>query len=241
MNDFKYSGEELDVFGGAHNWKSYWVEKIRSYIGKNVLEVGAGIGATTMALKNVPHDAWFCVEPDPLLCEKILERKSTGEIASNVRIQNCTALDLVGKNKFDTILYIDVLEHIENDREELEIALSLLNDGGVIIILSPAHNYLYSQFDKKIGHHRRYNKKELSKIIPSGMLIKQMLYMDSVGFFASLANKIILKQSDPTAAQVGVWDKVMVPLSRMIDPIILNLAGKSILAICQKKRGSNEI
>jgi hypothetical protein len=235
MNDFKYSGEELDVFGGAHNWKSYWVEKIRPYIGKDVLEVGAGIGATTMALKNVPHDSWFCVEPDPVLCEKIIQKKSTGEIASNVKIQTCTALDLVGKKKFDTILYIDVLEHIENDREELKIGLSLLNDGGVIIILSPAHNYLYSPFDKKIGHYRRYNKKELTEIVPLDMLIKQMQYMDSVGFFASLANKLILKQSDPTKAQVEVWDKAMVPLSKIIDPIIFNLAGKSVLAILQKE------
>jgi ubiquinone/menaquinone biosynthesis C-methylase UbiE len=235
MNDFKYSGEELDVFGGAHNWKAYWVEKIRPHIGKNVLEVGAGIGATTVALKYTPHDSWLCVEPDPLLCDKIRQRKNAGEIASNVQILNCTALDLVGKNKFDTILYIDVLEHIENDSEELKIALKLLKVGGALIILSPAHNYLYSQFDKKIGHYRRYNKKELSEIIPSDMLIKQMQYMDSIGFFASVANKLILKQSDPTKAQVWFWDKVMVPLSRIFDPIIFNLAGKSILVICQKR------
>lgn len=235
MNDFKYSGEELDLFGAAYNWKSYWVEKIRPYIGKNVLEVGAGIGATTMALKNAPYDSWFCVEPDPLLCEKILQRKSTGEIASNVQILNCTALDLVGKNKFNTILYVDVMEHIEDDREELKIALSLLSEGGMIVILSPAHNYLYSPFDKKIGHYRRYNKKMLSEIIPTGLLIRHMQYMDSVGFFASLANKLILKQSDPTAAQVEVWDKAMVPLSKIIDPLICNLAGKSILAILQKE------
>jgi ubiquinone/menaquinone biosynthesis C-methylase UbiE len=235
MNDFKYSGEELDVFGQAHNWKSYWVEKIRPYIGKDVLEVGAGIGATTIALKNVPHDSWFCVEPDPILCEKIIQRKSAGEIASNVQILNCTALDLVDKNKFDTILYIDVLEHIENDREELEVALGLLREGGRIIILSPAHNYLYSPFDKKIGHYRRYNKQILSKIIPSGMRVEILHYIDSIGFFASLANKLILKQSDPSRSQVAFWNKTMIPLSRIIDPIFLNLAGKSILAILQKE------
>jgi ubiquinone/menaquinone biosynthesis C-methylase UbiE len=235
MNDFKYSGEELDVFGDAHNWKSYWVKKISPYIGKDVLEVGAGIGATTMAFKNVPHDSWICIEPDTLLCEKILQRKNTGEIAINVKVLNCTVEKLMGKNKFDTILYIDVLEHIKNDREELEIAFNLLKEGGRIIILSPAHNYLYSPFDKKIGHYRRYNKKLLSEIIPSGMMIKTLHFMDSVGFFASLANRLILKQSDPSRAQVAFWDKAMVPFSKIIDPILFNSAGKSILAIFQKE------
>lgn len=235
MNDFKYSGEELDVFGAAQNWKSYWVKKILPYIGKDVLEVGAGIGATTIALKHVAYDSWFCVEPDSSLYEKIIQRKTAGEIASKVEVLNCTAADLVDKNKFDTILYIDVLEHIKNDREELEVALSLLKEGGRIIILSPAHNFLYSPFDKKIGHYRRYNKKQLSDIIPSGMKIGVLHYMDSIGFFASLANRLILKQSDPSAAQVSLWDGYMVPLSKIIDPMLFNVAGKSILAVFQKK------
>jgi ubiquinone/menaquinone biosynthesis C-methylase UbiE len=235
MNEFKYSGEELDVFSKALNWKSYWVEKIRPHIGNDVLEVGAGIGSTTIALKHVSFDSWLCIEPDSLLCEKINQRKNAGEIDSKVIFSNCIASELPGNNKFDTILYIDVLEHIKNDREELNTAYKLLNKNGKIIILSPAHNYLYSQFDNKIGHFRRYNKKQLCDIVPIGMTIKQISYMDSVGFFASLANKLILKQSDPTTAQIALWDKIMIPISKIIDPILFNLAGKSILAILQKE------
>jgi ubiquinone/menaquinone biosynthesis C-methylase UbiE len=235
MNDYKYNGEELDVFGKALNWKSYWVEKIRPHIGNNVLEVGAGIGATTIALKHVSFDSWLCIEPDSLLCEKIRERKNNGEIDCKVVILNCIASELPVNNKFDTILYIDVLEHIKNDREELDTAYKLLNKNGKIIILSPAHNYLYSQFDSKIGHFRRYNKRQLCDIVPIGMAIKQIDYMDSIGFFASLANKLILKQSDPTAAQIALWDRFMIPISRIIDPILFYMAGKSIIVVLQKE------
>jgi phospholipid N-methyltransferase len=234
MSDFKYSGEELNVFEGALNWKSYWVKKIRPHIGKRILEVGAGIGATTVALRNVPYESWVCIEPDTLLCKVITQKRDAGLIASNVEVKNCTSADLVGE-KFDTILYIDVLEHIEKDCKEIQAAASLLNDDGKIIVLSPAHNYLYSAFDNKIGHYRRYNKKKLINLTPDGLGIIQIQYMDSIGFFASLANRLILKQSDPSPAQIKFWDRVMVPFSRIFDPLFFNMAGKSIIVIYQKK------
>jgi len=235
MKEFKYCGEELDVFEGAINWKDYWVRKIQPFVGRKILEIGAGIGATTVALKDVTYDYWVSIEPDISLCEKIEQKKSKGEIKDDVEVKTCAIAQLDNVRKFDTILYIDVLEHIENDIEELKIASGLLNDGGKIIVLSPAHNFLFSEFDRKIGHYRRYNKSQLIEVVPPRMKMKHIQYMDSVGLCASLANKLILKQSDPTRAQIAFWDKTMVPLSRVLDPIFLNRVGKSILAVLQKE------
>src|SRR6185503_3856669 len=120
---------------------------------------------------------------------------------------------------FDTILYIDVLEHIEDDRRELERAACRLKPGGRIIVLSPAHGWLYSPFDKAIGHCRRYTTTMLRELTPPALRIEKAFYLDSVGLLASSANRLLLKQSMPRPKQLKVWDKLMVPCSRLLDPI----------------------
>ncbi|NIQ14480.1 MAG: methyltransferase type 12, partial [Candidatus Dadabacteria bacterium] len=112
---------------------------------------------------------------------------------------------------YDTILYIDVLEHIEDDYNELQSAKKLLSDTGTLIILSPAHQWLFSEFDEAIGHHRRYTKATLLKIIPDELNLINIRYLDSIGLFASLANRVLMRKSIPSMNQIKFWDRVMVP------------------------------
>lgn len=235
MEAFKYTGEELDVFEQAKNWKAYWSELVRPHMGQRILEVGAGTGSTTVALKNSNFARWVSTEPDASLCLKIEEKKNLGLISSKVEVVSCTIKNLPITGRFDTALYIDVLEHIEEDGGELAAVAELLDEGGKVIIVSPAYDFLYSPFDKKIGHFRRYNKKSINEIVPSCLKMKELKYLDSIGFFASLANKILLRTSDPTQSQIAFWDRYMIPLSRAIDPVICYSAGKSIMAVMEKR------
>jgi hypothetical protein len=139
------------------------------------------------------------------------------------------------KPEFDTILYIDVLEHIENDRIELEMATSRLNKHGKLIILSPAFLVLYSNFDKAIGHYRRYTKKEMNALMPQTMSKISLRYLDVTGFFLSFANRLLLKQKYPTLKQIRFWDKYLVPVSTFSDRVLNYSFGKSILGIWDKK------
>src|SRR5258708_15937906 len=59
-----YIGDELDVFSKAIHWKHYWKRKIAPYMGKTVLEVGAGIGCTTRVICDNSFDYWLCLEPE---------------------------------------------------------------------------------------------------------------------------------------------------------------------------------
>ena len=106
--------------------------------------------------------------------------------------------------------------------------------GGNLIILVPAHNYLFSPFDKAIGHFRRYNKKMLKKAAPKNLVQKKLIYLDSFGLFASLANKLLLKQSYPTLKQIKFWDNYIVPISRVMDKILFYSVGKTVVGIWQK-------
>ena len=230
----KYSGQELKLFGKATNWKKYFSQLIQPFIHGKVLECGAGIGATTNMLNSGVCNQWILLEPDTEMAELLRKKISLNELPSNCKVIEGTISSFETKPQFDTILYIDVLEHIENDKLEMETAAACLNPGGHLIILSPAFQSLYSKFDNAIGHYRRYKRKELSTLIPGTLKLKSLRYLDSSGFFLSFTNRFLLKQKYPTEKQVRFWDKLVVPVSKISDRVFNYSFGKSILGIWQK-------
>ncbi len=228
----QYEGDELKLFQHAKHWKKYFSDQIQPHIKGRVLEVGAGIGATTLLLNDGSVKEWILLEPDKEMSALLEKKMESGELPANCLVQTGT-IDQVNAN-FDTIIYIDVLEHIEHDANELQKAASLLNTGGIIIVLSPAFNFLYNPFDKAIGHYRRYNKKMLKKITPAGLTLMSMRYYDSTGYFAALMNKLFIRRKYPSQQQVLFWDNWLVPVSTITDQLFLHSFGKSIIAVWNK-------
>jgi len=232
---FSYSGIELESFSTAINWKAYWSNNIRPFLGDEVLDVGAGIGATVIALNHKSYCKWIALEPDKVMCSLLEKMNINYTLGSGFKVVNGTSSNLHDQDTFDTILYIDVLEHIEDDCRELAHVQHHLVEGGYIIIVAPAHNFLYTPFDKKIGHYRRYNKRMLRSLMPENMVIKKICYLDSVGLLASLANKFLIKTDTPSYKQIQVWDNFMVRPSRWVDFMTGYMVGKSIVCVLEKK------
>jgi hypothetical protein len=234
MNHFHYIGTELELFSEAKNWKKYIRSLLSRYIKGHVLEVGAGIGSHTKAISYYSYKDWLCLEPDLHLFQDLvltIEEQSL----SDCHAYQGTLKDLDPDDKFDSILYLDVLEHIKEDRQELLIASSHLQVDGHLIILGPAHQWLFTPFDSAIGHFRRYDRSSLQAILPPEIEVIKFIYLDSVGLLASLANKLLLKQSKPTLKQIKVWDNFMVPISRQTDPLLRHRLGKSVFLVGRKK------
>ncbi len=198
------------------------------YVGGSVLEVGAGLGANTRQFATLKFERWTCLEPDPVLLDRIQPGTPTLDrhqaVAGDIRA-------LEPAVRFDAILYIDVLEHIDDDAGELRRAAGHLNLGGALIVLSPAHPWLFTPFDRAIGHYRRYTKESLQAVVPSKLHTEKLVYMDSAGLLASVGNKLLLQSSSPTATQIRIWDRVLVPCSRVLDRVLLGKLGKSVLGI----------
>lgn len=161
MPNINYPGKELEIFSAATNWKSYWASRLKDHMGHVILEVGAGIGSNTQLLWKDDIRRWVCLEPDKQLLGQLSSSLGKHDRTSNCELINGTLKDLHPNSLFDTILYIDVLEHIEDDKAEINLAVRHLMPQGKLIILSPAHNRLFSKFDEAIGHYRRYNRPSL--------------------------------------------------------------------------------
>jgi len=234
QNAYHYVGDELDLFAGASHWKEYVRYCLMPHIRGSVLEVGAGIGGTTTFLRPGDHRDWRCLEPDPKLAA-ILEqtlRQNWPRFEPDILVGSIEAL--AGEQSFDTILYIDVLEHIEDDRAELARAAALLASRGRLVVLSPAHNYLFSEFDRAIGHFRRYNRKLLRLISPQDLKLRELFYLDAVGMLLSLGNRALLRSPRPTIRQLAFWDRCIVPCSCLVDTITLHRLGKTVIAVWEK-------
>ena len=223
------SSWELEFFDAAKNWRKYQIKSILKYNNSSVLEIGPGTGNNVQYYKNRASQITLLETNKNLansLKSKFDEDKKIIVLNTDIHIQEKT---------FDTIMYMDVLEHIEDDKKEVNKALKHLNSGGNLIFFVPAYQFLYSDFDKSIGHIKRYNKQFfLSLKENENISIVELKYFDSIGFFFAVLNKLFNKnKKESIGLGVKIWDKLMF-LSRIMDLIFLNKFGKSLFCIMKK-------
>jgi SAM-dependent methyltransferase len=236
-SDFSYSGTELDQAALAVNWKTYFASRLAPYVVGRVLEVGAGLGGTTVRLRDGRQTSWICLEPDPQLVARLEAAlaENTSLVPTTVGKGDLTSLR--ADQLFDCILYIDVLEHIEDDAGELTRAAGHLAPGGALVVLCPAFPILFSQMDHALGHFRRYTKSTLAAVFPESLERRELFYLDSLGMLASLANRFFLRQSAPNEQQVKFWDGWIIPVSRrVLDRAVLHSIGRSVIAVYSRPR-----
>ena len=228
---FAYQGGELALFAAARNWRQYFAAHLHPYIGGRVLEVGAGCANNTAALMTPAVARWLSLEPDAQLAAAIRAKIAAGALPPSCAAQVGTTQSLAPDELFDSILYIDVLEHIEDDRSELRRAAAHLRPGGRLIVLAPAHQALFTPFDAAIGHYRRYDARALARCAPPELRRVTWRMLDSCGLVASLGNRLVLRSAMPSPAQIAVWDRCLVPLSRLLDPVLGYRVGKTVIAV----------
>ena len=220
---------ELEFFDAAKNWRKYQFENILKYINSSVLEVGPGTGNNVQYYRDKASEITL-LEINKHM-SNLLKSKFEGD--QKITVQNSDIYSQ--ERKFDTILYMDVLEHIEDDKKEINRALKQLKPGGNIVFFVPAYQFLYSDFDKAIGHVKRYNKHFfLSFKKTKGISIIELKYFDSVGFFIAVLNRLFNKNKKETIGLgVKIWDKLIF-ISRIMDLFFLNKFGKSLFCIIKK-------
>ena len=151
----------------------------------------------------------------------------------NINVLNSNTKDI--DSRFNTLLYFNVLEHVEDDKLEIKNALEKLNYGGHLIILVPAHQKIYSKLDKAVGHYRRYDINFFKENKFKNSEIVKLHFLDFFGYTLYYLNKIFFKKETyPTAVKIFIWDKIFTPVTTIVDFLTGYKFGKNILCIYKK-------
>ena len=224
-----YQGLELENFDKAVIWRKYIYLLIKKYVSNDVLEVGAGIGSFTKNYRKKIRNLTLSEIDDSnfnFLTKKFKDK-------NNIKVINSFTGQI--SETFNTILHLNVLEHIEKDVEEINQALKKLKPNGHLIILVPAHNELYGKFDKAIGHIKRYKIDFFKSLKLDNAEVMELYYLDSLGYFLYYLNKIFFKEEIyPTKLKIFLWDKLFTPFSMILDKLLYYKFGKNVMCVIKK-------
>lgn len=227
-NDRSYSGaEDLETLEDARNYNAALAEAIQGHlVGSKNLDFGAGSGTFVKLFRSAGF-AFRCVEPDPTL------RRSIELLGIDVAGE----IDGYFGERFSSIVMINVLEHIDDDVETLSILRGFLDNEGVLVLYVPAHSFLFSSFDAKVGHHRRYSQSSLRvKLESAGFTIEVCQNFDPLGFWVAALYRALNLPGGPLPRRfVNFFDKVLVPLSMSLQRAVPALPGKNLLVVASPR------
>jgi SAM-dependent methyltransferase len=234
MDDVTYEGRDLEVLADMPTYYAWIMESFTPYISGTVIEYGAGTG--TISRRVAP------------LAEKIILVEPSKNLAAHLQIQfsgdpkfevACDTLEHhaahVPDGSSDTVILVNVLEHIEDDRGTLVRLLQILKPGGHLLIFVPALPLLMSKLDVIHGHFRRYKRPDLTgKVRAAGGAIMVCRYFDVLGVMPWLLLNKILGSTAFNPVLVRLNDRIVIPVSRFIESLHQPEFGKNLILVASK-------
>jgi 2-polyprenyl-3-methyl-5-hydroxy-6-metoxy-1,4-benzoquinol methylase len=225
--------QTLEVISKADKFNRWMYDTIRPYCHGNILEIGSGIG-------NISK---FFIQNGSSITLSDTDESYFKKLKTSFSKTNIASIDLVDENftgkyshlfqKFDTVIFLNVLEHVNDDGLAIDNCKQFLKQGGSLVILVPAYSFLYSLMDKELHHHRRYTAKKLSALVSEKKLIvKKLFYFNALGIFAWMYGKIFKLNAIPSK-KMNLFNQ-LVPVAKLMDRMILSKAGLSVIIVAQK-------
>jgi SAM-dependent methyltransferase len=225
--DFNYSGKDnLDAMRLARRYNRFLLGLIEEQAapGDRMLDFGAGLGLFADMLRDRGHDV-SCLEVDP-------------DLACALRARGYSCVRAPGEiedGSIDCVYSLNVLEHIDDDRAAIAALLPKIRPGGRILAYVPAHPILFSNMDRLVGHHRRYTAATLARVLAdNGLRVDRIEYVDSLGFPASLAYRLLGGDGTLNPASVATYDRWVFPASRILDRVLNRWLGKNVFAVATR-------
>lgn len=225
----------LEDLEGLTNYPSWIADLLRPHLGGAVLEVGAGHGSISQQLIGV--DQLVLMEPHPHGIDVLSQRFS-----AEPSVKLVASLDEARRyGPFDTIVLVNVLEHVTDDVELLGQLRELLKPVGKVCVFSPAHNALYSRFDRDIGHYRRYSRSALVEAMSRAHLhANEARYINALGAVGWLVGARLMRSRHPSRSMTSLYDRALVPISQRLEVGREPRFGQSVLAVASPARTAIE-
>jgi trans-aconitate methyltransferase len=220
----------LENLTKANRYNDWIFTQIVADLGENILEVGCGNGNFTELLASQCHEV-TAIDINP---EYIQLAQTRLKERSRIKLLVADVSQIEWQEQFNTIIMLDVLEHIEAELTVLKQLNSSLKPGGKLIIKVPALTWLYNPMDRAINHYRRYNKRTLkTTLTQAGFVIPKIWYFNLAGIPGWWFNGQVLKRTIPPTQQIGFFNQLVPILSKIETTIKLPL-GLSLFAVAVK-------
>ena len=244
QNNEEYSAHtNLELDAQSHRFTRWLYNEVSAGLKGDVLEIGSGIGTYSEKIIHDKSRASHVMLTDiaPSYIEALTKKFSSNDNNNNISVSK---LDLnrkedyekIGYGKFDSILGLNVLEHVENDEFALQQLYRMLKDEGTMVLLVPCHKFLYNVLDKKAGHFRRYTKKELEyKVSKTQFIIQRIFYFNMLGIVGWYLNGGLAKNPQINGTAYRIFDR-LAPVSQHIERLVGKRLGLSIICYLRKER-----
>jgi SAM-dependent methyltransferase len=231
------SNFSLETLSEVVNYNRFVVDRMRPYLGKKVLELGAGIGNLTPLFLEDGR-AVTAIDIEQSLVD---EHRRRVPAASALKVECTSIQDLARRSgelkSYDTVVSSNVLEHIPDNiiGEVIAAMYSILKPGGHAVHWVPAFEGIFGTIDESFGHYRRYDRKKAARLFQdSGFQMVSCSYWNMIGFFGWWFNGRVLRKREIHRASALAFDKFLMPLVRVIEPAIWRPFGQSLLIVAKK-------
>lgn len=229
---FVYSGTELEAMAQARNYCQWILRYFAPYLGRKIVEIGAGSGTFSQLLLNRAETTQLVLFEAAGNLFPILRRRFSD---SRVELQQGPFDPAILGEAPDSIVLVNVLEHINDDGLLLSQIYGSLKAGGSLLLFVPAGQWNYGSLDKAFEHHRRYSRADLRrKLERAGFRVERQRYINFMGIASWFLAGKLLRQITIKSSQVRWYDRWIIPWSFRLESFCEPPIGQSLLAVALK-------
>jgi 2-polyprenyl-3-methyl-5-hydroxy-6-metoxy-1,4-benzoquinol methylase len=232
--DQQHAHAILHSLAHARRFNNWMVKDLEPYLGDRILEVGAGIGNVSRLLPK--KERLMVTDLDPSYLEILEVAFQDNDIVDVAKLDISSREDIkqLGAGAWDTVVCLNVLEHIEDDVDALKNIWQLLPSEGRLVLLVPQYQWLFGSYDRHAGHVRRYTRKELiMKLKEANFRLVRFKNFNFLGIWGWWVNSCLLKRTSMGRWQLKIYD-TLVPLLRLVEKV-LPLPGLSLICIAERQ------